>query len=80
MPWKATRMINDMQVIQTRLISPGWKMIWCRIILKKIPTDPKEQKLDGSWVDYAYARSVGSVLEYTLISCLENEGDNDKMR
>lgn len=41
--------------------------------IKKIPTDPKEQKLDGSWVDYSYVRN--DVLEYDLVACLENEGD-----
>jgi len=41
--------------------------------IKKIPTDPKEQKLDGSWVDYDYTRN--SVLEYDLVACLENTGD-----
>lgn len=43
--------------------------------IKKMPTDPREQKLDGSWVDYSYERTIDSVLEYTMIACLENEGD-----
>ena len=44
--------------------------------IKKIPTDPKEQKLDGSWVDYSYTRN--GVLEYDLVACLENAGDLSK--
>lgn len=41
--------------------------------IKRMPVDPKEQKLDGSWVEYAYTRT--SVLTYELVTCLENEGD-----
>ncbi len=44
--------------------------------IKKIPTDPKEQKLDDSWVDYSYTRN--SVLDYDLVACLENTGDLSK--
>jgi len=43
--------------------------------IKRIPVDPKEQKLAGSWVDYTYTRDTSSVLKYTLVACLENEGD-----
>lgn len=43
--------------------------------IKKIPLDPKEGKLAGSWVEYSYTRTVGGVLEYVLIACLENAGD-----
>lgn len=43
--------------------------------IKKIPTDPKEQKLDGSWVDYDYTRDAADVLKYSLVACLENAGD-----
>jgi|SaaInlStandDraft_4_1057021.scaffolds.fasta_scaffold29586_4 prepilin-type N-terminal cleavage/methylation domain-containing protein len=46
--------------------------------MKKIPVDPKEQKLAGSWVEYSYTRSASSVLEYTIIACLENDGDLSK--
>ncbi len=46
--------------------------------IKKIPVDPKEQKLDGSWVDYSYVRTVGETLEYDLVTCLENTGDLSK--
>lgn len=41
--------------------------------IKKIPVDPKEQKLVNSWVEYEYTRI--SVLTYELVTCLENEGD-----
>lgn len=41
--------------------------------MKEIPVDPREQRADGSWVDYSYTR--GSALEYELITCLENESD-----
>jgi prepilin-type N-terminal cleavage/methylation domain-containing protein len=41
--------------------------------IKKIPVDPKERKTEGSWVEYGYTRD--SVLEYDLVTCLENLGD-----
>lgn len=41
--------------------------------IRKIPVDPKEQKLAGSWVEYMYTRT--SVLTYELVTCLENAGD-----
>jgi prepilin-type N-terminal cleavage/methylation domain-containing protein len=46
--------------------------------IRNFPTDPKEQKLSGSWTEYVYTRSDTSVLEYTLVACLENEGDVDR--
>jgi len=44
--------------------------------MKEVPVDPREQRADGSWVDYSYTR--GSALEYELITCLENESDITK--
>ncbi|MBU1070815.1 type II secretion system GspH family protein [Patescibacteria group bacterium] len=46
--------------------------------IKRIPMDPKQQKLNGSWVDYSYVRTVGETLEYDLVACLENAGDLSK--
>lgn len=44
--------------------------------IKKIPVDPKEQKLEGSWASYSYTRN--GVLEYDIVTCLENTGDPGK--
>jgi len=46
--------------------------------MKAIPTDPREQRTDGSWIDYVYTLNAGNSLEYTLITCLENESDVSK--
>lgn len=43
--------------------------------MSKLPVDPKEKAVDGSWQDYAYTQ-VNS-LEYTLTACLENASDTD---
>lgn len=43
--------------------------------MAKLPVDPKEKAVDGSWQDYAYTQ-VNS-LEYTLTACLENASDTD---
>jgi hypothetical protein len=44
--------------------------------MEDFPIDPREKGLEGSWVDYIYERTTS--LEYTLITCLENDGDVDK--
>ena len=46
--------------------------------MKEIPVDPREQRTEGSWVDYVYTLDVGDSLKYTIISCLENESDISK--
>lgn len=46
--------------------------------MKEIPVDPREQRTDGSWVDYSYTLDVGDSLKYTLVTCLENESDVSK--
>ena len=46
--------------------------------MKNIPTDPREQRTDGSWIDYVYTLDSGDSLKYTIISCLENESDVSK--
>ncbi len=46
--------------------------------MKTIPTDPKEQRADGSWIEYSYVLDVGDSLKYTLVTCLENESDVTK--
>lgn len=46
--------------------------------MKIVPTDPREQRADGSWTDYVYTLDVGDSLKYTLIACLENESDVSK--
>jgi len=43
--------------------------------MKAVPSDPREQRADGSWVEYSYTLDVGDSLEYTLITCLENDSD-----
>jgi len=44
--------------------------------LKKIPADPREGRLAGSWVSYTYTRDTSD--EYEFIVCLENTADTDK--
>jgi len=46
--------------------------------MKNIPTDPREQRIDGSWIDYVYTLDSGDSLKYTIVSCLENESDVSK--
>lgn len=43
--------------------------------MNNVPRDPKAQAAGSSWPDYQYDRS--SVLEYTLVTCLENPADPD---
>lgn len=43
--------------------------------MKAVPVDPREQRTDGSWVDYEFNLNAGDSLRYTLIACLENESD-----
>ncbi len=46
--------------------------------MKTVPADPREQRSDGSWVDYSYTLNIGDPLKYTLVTCLENESDVSK--
>lgn len=46
--------------------------------MKEIPTDPREQRTEGSWVDYVYTLDAGDSLKYTIVACLENESDVSK--
>ena len=43
--------------------------------MNNVPSDPKARATGSSWPDYEYDRS--SVLEYTLVACLENAADPD---
>lgn len=47
--------------------------------IKDYPVDPKYKINPGSWVDYTYTRNVTDALKYTLVACLENTGDLEKV-
>lgn len=69
---------ND-QMPQTYPASADFSTALVTSFMAKLPVDPKEKVVDGSWMDYTYTRDAANVLNYTLQACLENTADPDKL-
>lgn len=47
--------------------------------INQIMIDPKNKLAVGSWTEYVYTRDASDVLKFTLVACLENTGDPEKV-
>ena len=47
--------------------------------ISQIMIDPKNKLAASSWTEYIYTRDASDVLKFTLVACLENQGDPEKV-